>query len=58
MHEIGIAQEVLNAVFDELKNHECSKVKVIELTVGEFNMLSQESLHRMPMIIRRFSPKR
>ncbi len=44
MHEIAIVQEVLNAVFDELKTHEYSKVEEIELSVGEFNMLSQESL--------------
>ncbi len=44
MHEIGIAQEVLNAVFDALKTHEYSKVEEIELSVGEFNLLSQESL--------------
>ena len=44
MHEIGIAQEVLDAVFNELKGHEYSQVDQIELTVGDFNMLSQESL--------------
>ncbi|MFH1094005.1 MAG: hydrogenase maturation nickel metallochaperone HypA [Candidatus Omnitrophota bacterium] len=44
MHEIGIAQNVLNAVFDELKEHAYSKIEVIELSVGEFNLLTQESL--------------
>lgn len=44
MHEVGIAQEVLNAVFNELKEHDYSKVELIELAVGEFNMLSEESL--------------
>ena len=44
MHEIGIAQEVLNAVFDALKTHGYSKVEEIELSVGDFNLLSQESL--------------
>ena len=44
MHEIGIAQEVINAVFNELKGHDYSKIEKIELAVGEFNMLSQESL--------------
>lgn len=44
MHEIGSAQEVLNAVFLELKDHEYSKVEKIELSVGDFNMLNQELL--------------
>ena len=44
MHEVGIAQEVLDAVFKELKEHDYSKVMQIELSVGEFNMLTQEAL--------------
>ena len=44
MHEIGIAQDILNAVFKELESYEYDKVKKIRLKVGDFNMLTQESL--------------
>ena len=44
MHEIGIAQEVLDCVFAELNGQDYCKVEKIDLAVGEFNMLSEESL--------------
>jgi Zn finger protein HypA/HybF involved in hydrogenase expression len=44
MHEIGIAQNILEVVFKELEAHDYDKVKKIKLAVGDFNLLTQESL--------------
>jgi len=44
MHELGIAHDILNAVFKELEAHDYSKVKKICLNVGEFNMITEDSL--------------
>ena len=44
MHEVGIAQDVLTVVFKELETYDFSSIDEIELSVGEFNMLTQESL--------------
>jgi Zn finger protein HypA/HybF involved in hydrogenase expression len=44
MHEIGIAKDVLDAVFKELEFYHYEKVSKIVLTVGEYNLLTQESL--------------
>ena len=44
MHEIGIAQDVLDAVFKELKSHRYEKINKIKLSVGESNLLTPESL--------------
>ncbi|MDD5745786.1 MAG: hydrogenase maturation nickel metallochaperone HypA [Candidatus Omnitrophica bacterium] len=44
MHEFGIARDILETVFKELEAHEYSKVNKIVLSVGEFNLLTQESL--------------
>ncbi len=44
MHEIGIAQDIIENVFKELEAHDYDSVSKIKLSVGDFNMLTQESL--------------
>lgn len=44
MHEIGIAQDIIDNVFKELASHDYDNVSKITLSVGDFNMLTQESL--------------
>jgi Zn finger protein HypA/HybF involved in hydrogenase expression len=44
MHEIGIAQDIISAVFKQLEAHEYERVSKIKLSVGDFNLITQESL--------------
>ena len=44
MHEIGIAEDILQSVFKALESKEYSKVVKIDLSIGEFNMITQESM--------------
>ena len=44
MHEYGIAKDILDAVFKELQEKQFERVKKIKLKVGDFNMLTRESL--------------
>jgi len=44
MHEIGIAKDILDSVLRELQEHEYSKVTKINLKVGQFNLLTGDSL--------------
>jgi len=44
MHELGIAEEILQAVLKELTPHSYSRVNRIELLIGTSNLLTEESL--------------
>ena len=44
MHEFGIAKDIIESVLKQLESHKFERVTKIDLTVGEFNLLTQESL--------------
>lgn len=44
MHEVGIAQDIISAVFKQLESHDYDRVSKIKLLVGDFNLITQESL--------------
>ncbi|MBU1043528.1 MAG: hydrogenase maturation nickel metallochaperone HypA [Candidatus Omnitrophica bacterium] len=44
MHEVGIAQDIINSVFKQLEAHDYKRVSKIKLTVGDFNLITQDSL--------------
>ncbi|MBU1086608.1 MAG: hydrogenase maturation nickel metallochaperone HypA [Candidatus Omnitrophica bacterium] len=44
MHEVGIAQDIINAVFKQLEAHDYERVNKIKLAVGDFNLITRDSL--------------
>ena len=44
MHEIGIAKDIISAVFKQLEEHDYDRVSKIKLCVGDFNLITQETL--------------
>jgi hydrogenase nickel incorporation protein HypA/HybF len=44
MHEIGVAQNILDIVLNQANIHKAEKVNSIKLVIGEFTGIVQESL--------------
>ena len=44
MHEMSIAQSIIDIVQQEMARHQVSKVSVIRLVVGEFTAVVPDSL--------------
>jgi len=44
MHEYGLAQDILDAVFKELKDKPYEKITKIALRVGQYNLVTPETL--------------
>lgn len=44
MHEYSLSKNILEVVLNEIKKHKAKKVNRIKLKVGQFNLLTKESL--------------
>ena len=44
MHEVGVMTSILEAVFDELKDHQVQKVEEVLLVIGDLTYLGEDQL--------------